>query len=159
MDSKTLYLKALQTDSTLLANNTQHCWAQHVASLCMEPQQCWHLLALVAHSLKPAKLLVPCKRKQHCWPKTPNNTQQCCDLLRRFAWALKLLEITILYILYNKIFIKLWDLEILPCRDIKALPLNYLDHDLVKYPKSRSSPFLGLGYFLSMFLNFGHHSN
>ena len=67
---------------------TQHCWAQHVASDCMEPQQCWHLLALVAYSLKPVKLLGPCKQTQHCWPKTSNNTQQCRDLLRLFAWAL-----------------------------------------------------------------------
>ena len=26
---------------------TQHCWAKHVASVCMEPQQCWHLLPTV----------------------------------------------------------------------------------------------------------------
>ena len=61
----------MQTDATLLANNTQHCWAQLVASACMEPQQCWHLLALVVYSLKPVKLLSPCKRTQQCWPKTP----------------------------------------------------------------------------------------
>ena len=61
----------MQTDATLLANNTQHRWAQHVASVCMESQQYWHLLALVAYSLKPVKLLGPCKRTQHC------------DLLRR----------------------------------------------------------------------------
>ena len=34
-------------DATLLANNTQHFWVQHVASVCMEPQQCWHLLRIV----------------------------------------------------------------------------------------------------------------
>ena len=61
-------LRPMQTDATLLANNKQHCWAQHVASVCIEPQQCWHLLALVAYSLKPVKLLGPCKRTQHCWP-------------------------------------------------------------------------------------------
>ena len=81
------YLRPMQTDATLLANNTQHCWAQHVASVCMEPQQCWQLLALVAYSLKPVKLLGPCKRTQHCWPKPPNSMLQCCDLLRPFAWA------------------------------------------------------------------------
>ena len=63
-------------------------WAKHVASVCMEPHQCLHLLALVAYSLKPVKFFGPCKRTQHCWPKTPNITQQCCDLLRPFAWAL-----------------------------------------------------------------------
>ena len=45
------------------------------------------MLALVAHSLSPVKRLGPCKRPQLCWPKTPNNTQQCCDLLRSFVWA------------------------------------------------------------------------
>ena len=35
----------------------KHCWAQHIASVCMKPQQCWHLLAFVAYSLKPVKLL------------------------------------------------------------------------------------------------------
>ena len=79
--------KALANGRKLLPNNTQHRWAQHVASVCMEPQQCWYLLVLVAYSLKPVKLLGQCKRTQHCWPKTPNNTQQCCDLLRPFACA------------------------------------------------------------------------
>ena len=54
----------------------------------MEPQQCWHLLALVAYSLKPVKVLGPCKRTQHCWPTTPNNVGSCWHLLRPFAWAL-----------------------------------------------------------------------
>ena len=49
-------LRPMQTDATLLANNTQHCRAQHVASICMEPQQ---KLVLVAYSLKPVKLLRP----------------------------------------------------------------------------------------------------
>ena len=41
-------------------------------------KQCWHLLALVAYSLKPVKLLGPCKRTQHCWA---NNTQKCWEFL------------------------------------------------------------------------------
>ena len=45
------------------------------------------MLALVAYSLKPVKRLGPCKRTQHYWPKIPNNTPQCRDLLRSFAWA------------------------------------------------------------------------
>ena len=53
----------------------------------MEPQQCWHLLALVAYSLKPVKLLGPCKRTQDCWPTTPNNVGSCWHLLHLFAWA------------------------------------------------------------------------
>ena len=72
----------MQTDATLLANNTQHCWAQHVASVCMEPQQCWHLLALFAYSLKPVKLLGPYKQMQHCWLTTRNNVVTCFVRLR-----------------------------------------------------------------------------
>ena len=34
----------MQTDATLLANKSQHCWAQHVASVCTA---CWHLLRVV----------------------------------------------------------------------------------------------------------------
>ena len=39
------------------------------------------MLALVAYSLKPVKLLSPCKRTQHYWPKNPttrNNVVTCC---------------------------------------------------------------------------------
>ena len=71
----------MQTDTTLLANNTRNCWDQHVASICMEPQQCWHLLALIAYSLKPVKLLGPYKRTQHCWQTTRNNVVTCYVLL------------------------------------------------------------------------------
>ena len=59
-----------------------------LASVCMEPQQCWHLLAFLSYSLKPVKLLGPCKRTQHWWPTTPNNVGSCWHLLRPFAWAL-----------------------------------------------------------------------
>ena len=42
-------------------------------------QHCLHgtttMLALV-YSLKPVKLLGPCKRTQHCWQKNPNNTHK-----------------------------------------------------------------------------------
>ena len=137
----------MQTDATLLANNKQYCWAQHVASVCMEPQQCWHLLALVAYNLKSdgqtfrptqtdailfrggcrklkkggggtpilergdrktafersfqcfsCKSFAKFSRKaEDAAPPAPplnprmllaNNTQQCCDLLCPFAWAL-----------------------------------------------------------------------
>ena len=59
-----------------------------VASVCMEPQ-CWHLLALVAYSLKPVKCLGPCKRTQHCWPTTPSHVGSCWHLLCPFAWAFR----------------------------------------------------------------------
>ena len=40
----------MQTDATLLANNTQHCWAQHVASVCMESQHDNDKAAVIALS-------------------------------------------------------------------------------------------------------------
>ena len=65
---------------------TRLCWAQHVAFVCMKLQQCWHLLVLVAYSLKPVKLLGQCK---HCrrlkTPSTRNNVATCC---LRLHWPL-----------------------------------------------------------------------
>ena len=93
------------------ANGRNIVGQQHATLLgltcCMEPQQCWHLLALVAYSLRPVKLLDPCKRTQHCWPKTSNNTQRCCDLLRPFAWAFRALKQIDIHneILWNNRFI------------------------------------------------------
>ena len=43
----------MQTDATLLANNSQHCWMLHVASV---STPCCMLLDVVAQSLKPVKL-------------------------------------------------------------------------------------------------------
>ena len=51
-------------DATLLANNSQHCCMLHVASVCTP---CCMLLDVVAQSLKPVKLLAPCKWTQHRW--------------------------------------------------------------------------------------------
>ena len=45
------------------------------------------MLALVAYSLKPVKLLGPCKRTQNCWPTTPSIVGSCWHLLRPFAWT------------------------------------------------------------------------
>ena len=78
----------MQTDATLLANNSQLCWMLHVAFVCTP---CCVLLGVVAQSLKPVKLLVTCKRTQQ--PPTMlrpfargfrlrangrNNSQHCC---------------------------------------------------------------------------------
>ena len=41
------FKRPLQTDATLLANTTQHYCTQHVASVCMEPQQYLHLSRFV----------------------------------------------------------------------------------------------------------------
>ena len=65
----------MQTDATLLANNSQQCWKLHVASVCTP---CYMLLRVVAQSLKPVKLfsqqlptfLLFCNRRsvaQQCW--------------------------------------------------------------------------------------------
>ena len=43
----------MQTDATLLANNSQYCWMLHVASVCTP---CCMLLDVVSQSLKPVKL-------------------------------------------------------------------------------------------------------
>ena len=77
-------LRPMQTDATLLG-----------PTCCVRLHGTPTMLALVAYSLKPVKLLGPCKRTQHFWPKTPNNTQQCCDLLRPFAWTFRFLCITL----------------------------------------------------------------
>ena len=111
----------MQTDATLLANNTQQCWellalvatvCRGLKGPCKRTQPCWPttpnivgpnnvvtccarlhgtttMLALVAYSLKPVKLLGPCNRTQHCWPTTPNNVGSCWHLLRPFAGDLK----------------------------------------------------------------------
>ena len=65
----------VQTDATLFANNSQHCWMLHVASVCTP---CYMMLDVVAQSLKPVKLfsqqlptflLLPDRRDvaQQCW--------------------------------------------------------------------------------------------
>ena len=47
----------VQTDATLLTNNSQHCWMLHFASVCTHPAACcWMLLRVVGQSLKPVKL-------------------------------------------------------------------------------------------------------
>ena len=72
-------------DATLLANNMQHCRAQHVASVCMEPQQCWHLLHIVWNQSnfwhnKPQHF--------HCSVTSVQSVvQQCCAHLHRTVFA------------------------------------------------------------------------
>ena len=61
----------VQTGTTLLTNNSQHCWMLHVASVCTP-------YCMLAQSLKPVILLAPCKRTQHCWLTTPNIVGSCC---------------------------------------------------------------------------------
>ena len=81
----TLVLGCVQTDATLLTNNSQHCWMLHVASVCT---LCCMLLDVVAcccakfetgHTFSPvqtdATLLA-------------NNSQHCWELLRPFSLSL-----------------------------------------------------------------------
>ena len=42
---------------------------------------CWMWLRVVAQSLKPVKLLAPCKWMQHCWLTIPNIVGSCCACL------------------------------------------------------------------------------
>ena len=76
-------LRRMQTAATLSANNTQHSWAQHVASVCMEPQQCWHLLAHVAYSLKPVRLLA---QQVPAFILFCDSAKRSATMLRPFAW-------------------------------------------------------------------------
>ena len=46
-DAIFLLLSPVQTDATLLANNSQHCWMSHVASVC---RPCCMLLDVAAHA-------------------------------------------------------------------------------------------------------------
>ena len=96
MKSTSSFLSPVQTDATLLANNSQHCWMLHVASVytpcCMlldvvacccakfetsqtfqptTPSQCWiRCHALITHGLQRLMgCILPTMhcRSQHCW--------------------------------------------------------------------------------------------
>ena len=66
-DLNSVFLRNVQTDATLLANNSKHCWIKNV-TYCVRLHTLLHdcycvLLGVVAQSLKPpVKLLAPCKR-------------------------------------------------------------------------------------------------
>ena len=65
----------VQTDATLLANNTQHCWMLHVTSICTP---CYMLFHVAAQSFKPVKLLAACKQAQQLLTLWANNVASCC---------------------------------------------------------------------------------
>ena len=96
MKSTSSFLSPMQTDATLLANNSQHCWMLHVASVCTPccmlldvvacccakfetsqtfhpttPSQCWiRCHALITHGLQRLMgCILPTMhcRSQHCW--------------------------------------------------------------------------------------------
>ena len=72
------------------ANGPNIIGPNNVVTCCVRLHGTTTMLALVAYSLKPVKLLGPCKRMQHCWPTTTNNVESCSCLLRSFAWAFRL---------------------------------------------------------------------
>ena len=67
-----------------MRNKCQHCCGSMQTDVTCWAQQCCLLLANNVVSV-----CMGLKRTQHCSSKNPNNTQQCCDLLRPFAWAFK----------------------------------------------------------------------
>ena len=83
----------MQTDKTLLANNSQHCWMLHVASVCM-------LLDVVVQSLKPIKLfsqqlptfLLFCdgwRVAQQCWISLHSSSNIVAATHAHYTWFTK----------------------------------------------------------------------
>ena len=90
-------LSPVQTDATLLASNSQHCWMLHVASVCTP---CCMLLDVVAQSLKPVKLFrqqLPtfflfCDRRsvaQQCWIRLHNSSNIVGATHAHYAWFIE----------------------------------------------------------------------
>ena len=61
----------MQTDATLLANNSQYCWMLHVSSVCTP---CCMLLGVVASACTPGHCQHGRNNSQHFWP---NNVGSC----------------------------------------------------------------------------------
>ena len=91
------YLSPVQTDATLLANNSQNCWMLHVASVCTP---CCMLLDVVAQSLKPVKLfsqqlptfLLFCDRwsvTQQCWIRLHSSSNIVGATHAHYTWFTK----------------------------------------------------------------------
>ena len=87
----------MQTDPTLLTNNSQHCWMLHVASVCTP---CCMLLGVVAQSLKPVKLfsqqlptflLFHDRRSvaQQCWIRLHSSSNIVGATHAHYAWFAK----------------------------------------------------------------------
>ena len=87
----------MQTDATLLAKNSQHCWMLHVASVCTP---CCMLLDVVARSLKlvkrfsqqlPTVLLFRDRRReaQQCWIRLHSSSNIVGAAHAHYAWFTK----------------------------------------------------------------------
>ena len=90
-------LSPVQTDATLLANNSQHCWMLHVASVCTP--YCM-LLDVVVQSLKPVRLfsqqlptflLFHDRRSaaQQCWIRLHSSSNIVGATCAHYAWFTK----------------------------------------------------------------------
>ena len=87
----------MQTNATLLASNSQHCWVLHVASVCTP---CCMLLRVVAQSLRPVKLfsqqlptflLFRDRRSvaQQCWIRLQSSSNIVGATHAYYAWITK----------------------------------------------------------------------
>ena len=90
----------MQTDATLLANNSQHCWMLHVASVCTRYCMLLDVVACFAQSLKPVKLfsqqlttflLIRDRRSvvQQCWIRLHSSSNIVGATHTHYAWITK----------------------------------------------------------------------
>ena len=78
-------LSPVQTDATLLANNSQHCWMLHVASVCTP---CCMLLDVVACCCAKFETGQTFSPVQTDATLLAYNSQHCWELLHPFARSL-----------------------------------------------------------------------
>ena len=89
----------MQTDATLLANNFQHCWMLHVASVCTPCCMLLDVVACCCAKLETGQTgcILPTThcRFHHCWEflhpfrtLLPKRTQQLPTLLAQQWWEL-----------------------------------------------------------------------
>ena len=108
-------LSPVQTDATLLANNSQHCWMLHVASFCTP---CWMLLDVVAcccAKFETGQSFQPTTPNISFVPWSPKRSATMLDpFAQLFQHCCNLRSGAILFY-----FLLLW-LLLLPVRDIKG---------------------------------------
>ena len=97
----------MQTDATLLVNNSQHCRMLHVAFICTPCCMLlrnWMLLLVVAQSLKPVKLFsqqlptfllfrVRGSVAQQCWIRLHSSSNIVGVTHANYAWITKTYEL------------------------------------------------------------------
>ena len=79
----------VQTDTPLLANNSQHCWMLHVPPFGHPVACCCVLLRVVTQSLKPVEPLAMCKRDATTlnivWPTILRVVASACTQSKRLS--------------------------------------------------------------------------